>query len=190
MRQCWRILKPGGRMLLHSMGDHRHRHVRDEYIQKYIFRDSNQLILSKVLTEAEKLGFYVADIENLGRHYYHTLWWWHRNLDQASAGVRDKNKLRIQQYFLQCGMAESRFGDGALYHVLLYKNPRDYLDLWRITKDNMTHYPLQMHSNAENPVVLAAPDANPGKFAEKVYRRPGVSVRVKRLANLVSRFYH
>jgi cyclopropane-fatty-acyl-phospholipid synthase len=190
MAQCYRILKPGGRILIHSMGDYRNRHVRDEYIQKYIFRDSNQIILSKLLVEAEKLGFYVGDVENLGRHYYHTLWWWDRNLGAAAAEIPDKKKLRIQQYFLQCGMAESRFGDGALYHLLLYKNPRNYLDLWRITKDNMTRRPLQMKSNADNRVTLMSPDADPQKWKQQVYKRPGLRTRVDRLWNLVTSFYH
>jgi cyclopropane-fatty-acyl-phospholipid synthase len=190
MRECHRILKPNGRMLVHSMGDHRFRHVRDEYIQKYIFRDSNQVILSKLAVEAEKLGMYVADLENLGRHYYYTLWHWHRNLMAAQDGVKDKRKLRVQEYFLQCCMAESRFGDAIVYHLLLHKNPRAYRDLHRVTKESMSNRPLVMRPHTENAVKLDAPDADPSKFEQAVYERPSLARRAERLVNLVTSFYH
>ena len=190
MRECRRLLKPHGRMLLHSMGDFRRDHQRDEYIQKYIFRDSNQVILSRLVEEAERLGYGVADVENLGQHYYHTLWWWHKNLCDASGGVEDKRKLRIQQYFLQCGMAESRWGDGILYHLLVYKNPRVYRSLWRVTKEDMSHRAWKMRSNAENAVKLTSPDADQGKFDGVIYQRPSLQKRIARLGSLLFKFYH
>ena len=193
MFHCHRILKPGGRMLIHSMGDVRFRHVRDEYVQKYIFRDSNQIILSKLLVEAEKLAMMPIDIENLGRHYYYTLWHWHDRLTAAADGVRDKTKLKVQQYFLQCGMAQSRFGAGAVYHVLLYKDRRTFTPvdhLWRITRHSMQRPALRMQSNAHNDIKNTAPDADPDKFTHDVYRRPSLSRRLSRLLSLLFRFYH
>ena len=190
MSQCHRILKPNGRLLIHSMGDIRHRHVRDEYIQKYIFRDSNQIILSKLLLEAERLKFLPGDIENLVRHYHYTLWWWHKNLVDASAQINDKHKLRVQEYFLQCCIAQSRYAAGAVYHVLLYKSRHEFTQLHRVTKDNMQRPPLLMRSNAENEVALTGPQVRPEKFEERVYRRPSLARRLSRLASLLFRFYH
>ena len=128
---------------------------------------------------------YVADVENIGRHYYWTLWWWRRNLIEAyeadpSISERD---FRVMIYFLECGMAESRFGDGTVYHLLLFKDARDYCATWRI--DGRIHeagrgavraMPFLMKPSSANAHLHN--DANaPGKAQAGVYRKPGVAVR-------------
>src|SRR5258708_18771480 len=133
MREGHRMLKPDGRMLIHSMGSHTAKHARDAYIQKYIFRDSNQVRLHLLLDEARQHDMFVADVENIGRHYYWTLWYWRRNLLEAyerdpSISERD---FRVMLYFLECGIAQSRCGDGSVYHLLLFNDARDYRQTWR-----------------------------------------------------------
>jgi len=187
MRECHRILKPDGRMLIHSMGSHTAKHARDAYIQKYIFRDSNQVRLHLLLDEARQHDMFVADVENIGRHYYWTLWYWRRNLLEAyerdpSISERD---FRVMLYFLECGMAESRCGDGSVYHLLLFNDARDYRQTWRV--DGRIHAPGR-GAIREMPFLMEPCNLNehlhndafaPGKLDEPVYRRPGAFARLR-----------
>lgn len=187
MRECHRILKPHGRMLIHSMGSHERKHVRDGYIQKYIFRDSNQVRLHLLLDHARRHDMFVADVENIGRHYHWTLWYWRRNLIEAyerdrSIGERD---FRVMWYFLECGMAESRFGDGSVYQLLLYRDARDYRHTWRVDarihdsgRGALRQVPLLMKPCDLNEHLHNDADAQ-GKAGEAVYRKPGVSRRLR-----------
>jgi cyclopropane-fatty-acyl-phospholipid synthase len=198
MKECRRILKPHGRMLIHSMGSHQVKHRRDGYIQKYIFRDSNQVRLHRLLTEACRQDMYVADVENLGRHYYWTLWYWRKNL--IDAFERDprisERDFRVQLYFLECGMAESRFGDGSVYHVLLFKNARDYRKTWRV--DGRMHEPGR-GAIASKPLTMEPCDRSEHlhndpfaehKFESPVYRRPSLGRRIAHWIDTVRSVTH
>jgi len=198
MRQCWRILKPGGRMLIHSMGSHTKVHQRDAYIQKYIFRDSNQIRLHGLLDEARQLDMYVADVENIGRHYYWTLWYWRENL--LAAYERDpsidEHTLRLQLYFLECGMSESRYGDGIVYQILLHRDPRTYLNTWRvdgrvhdIERGGIVNAAMKMLPSHENAHMHNDADAE-HKFDSHVYAKPSLRRRVSSLLDIVRSTTH
>lgn len=198
MRQCWRILKPSGRMLIHSMGSHTAKHRRDGYIQKYIFRDSNQIRLHLLLNEACKLNMYVGDVENLGRHYYWTLWHWRENLLKAAEqdpSIRDRD-LKVMIYFLECGMAESRFGNGSVYHILLFKDARNYRNTWRVDgrvheegRGNMQNRPLVMQPSSSNDHLFNDPHAK-AKDDAAVYQKPTLPKRIAHLADILLRVGH
>ena len=185
MAECHRILKPHGRLLIHGIGSHYAKHRRDGYIQKYVFRDSNQLRLHTALDEARRHDLYVADVENIGRHYYWTLWWWRHNLIaayEADASISERD-FRVMIYFFECGMAESRFGDGSVYQLLLFRDARDHCATWRV--DGRVHeagrgairaLPLLMKPSSANAHLHNDPNA-PGKAAAAVYRKPGVAAR-------------
>ncbi len=195
VRECHRILKPNGRILIHSIGSHTAKHVRDGFIQKYVFRDSQQLRLHSLLDEARKHDMYVADIENIGRHYYWTLWYWRRNLIEAyerDPSIRERD-FRVMLYFLECCMGESRAGDGSLYHVLLHREARDYRQTWRVDgrmqepgRGAIDDRPFLMKPCNENEHLHN--DANtPGRLARPVYRAPGILRRVHHiLSNMKS----
>jgi cyclopropane-fatty-acyl-phospholipid synthase len=190
MAQCWRILKPNGRMLIHSMASHERVHKRDGYIQKYIFRDSNQIRLHLLLDEARQHDMFVADVENIGRHYYWTLWQWRKNL--LAAAARDPSitdlKLRVMLYFLECGMAESRFGNGSLFHALLFKDPRDYRATWRVN-GTVPAPALTMKPANENAHLINDEDAS-GKADAPVYRKPPLRERLAHLVDIVRNVTH
>jgi cyclopropane-fatty-acyl-phospholipid synthase len=198
MGQCWRILKPNGRMLIHSMGSHTRVHRRDGYIQKYIFRDSNQIRLHLLLAEAARNDMYVADVENLGRHYFFTLWYWRKNLLEAAErdrSITDEN-LRVMLYFLECGMAESRFGNGSVYHALLFKDARDYRVTWRVdgrvheqAHGAVTSVPLSMKSAHENAHLFNDQHAT-AKTTAKVYEKPPLIRRITHLADILRSVTH
>ena len=198
MAQCHRILSPHGRMLIHSMASHERVHRRDGYIQKYIFRDSNQIRLHLLSTEATRRDMLVADVEDLSRHYYWTLWRWRENLlraYEADPSITEHN-LRVMLYFLECGMSESRFGGGALYHILVFKDPRDYTVTWRVdgrqrdvSRGGVVAAPLRMtrsdtndhlHNDAHTPDKLRAP----------VYARPSLRRRLGQLVEILQSVNH
>jgi cyclopropane-fatty-acyl-phospholipid synthase len=179
MRELHRVLKPEGRMLLQAMGSFEREHARDAYIQKYVFRDSNQMRLYLALDAARQNDLYVADIENIGRHYYWTVWYWRRNLLAAyeSDPTITERDFRVMFYFLECGMAESRFGDGSVYQVLLCKDSRTYLQTWRVDgriheagHGAVQHEPLLMKPCNLNE-HLHNDAAAPGKLEQPVYRK-------------------
>ncbi len=198
MRQCQRILAPRGRMLIHSMASHQRIHRRDAYIQRYIFRDSNQIRLHLLLTEASRLDMFAADVENIGRHYYWTLWYWRKNLLEAferDRTIREPH-FRAMLYFLECGMSESRFGDGGLYHILLFKDSRDYRQTWRI--DGRLHEILRggildrafgMAPNSEN-LHLNNDAQAAGKLDAPVYARPSYRQRVAEIIEILRTVTH
>ncbi len=207
MHHCHRILKPNGRMLIHSMATDRKNHQRDGYIQKYIFRDSQQISLYRLLEEASKSHMRTGDVENISRHYHHTCWYWRKNLLEArkkDPTINQKNFL-IQWYFMESGMAESRYGDSSLYHILLFKNARDYLNLWRVdakhvkgkevkdSKSNKTVIDdgvMRREELAMIPNVYNAPENNDansaGKFIKQIYRRPNPFARLKRVCDVLT----
>jgi cyclopropane-fatty-acyl-phospholipid synthase len=189
IRECYRILKPHGRMLIHGIGSHEAKHRRDGYIQKYVFRDSNQIRLHLLLDQARRHDLYVADVENIGRHYYWTLWWWRRNLIEAYETDRSisERDFRVMVYFLECGMAESRFGDGTVYQLLLFKDARDHRATWRV--DGRIHEAGHGAVRAM-PLLMKPCNANarlnndshaPAKAQAAVYRKPGVATRAAQL---------
>lgn len=198
MEQCHRILKPHGRMLIHSMASHERVHVRDGYIQKYIFRDSNQIRLHLLAVEAAQRDMVIADVENIGRHYYWTLWRWRENLLAAYERDRsiEERNFRIMLYFLECGMSASRFGGGALYHILLFKESRDYLSTFRVdalktgsARGAITDPPLQMAPNNRNEHLHNDQNA-PDKLLAPVYARPGILRRVTQLVDILRSVRH
>jgi cyclopropane-fatty-acyl-phospholipid synthase len=198
MAQCHRILSPHGRMLIHSMASIEKVHRRDAYIQKYIFRDSNQIRLNLLLNEACQLNMMCADVENLGRHYHFTLWHWRKNLLEAyerDHSISERN-FRVQLYFLECGMSESRFGGGALYHILLFKDARDYPKTWRVdgrlhdpARGGVIDRPFQMVPSNDNEHVNNDQFAE-GKSAAKVYQKPSYLRRLSGVVNILRSVGH
>jgi hypothetical protein len=170
------------------MASHQNKHSRDGYIQKYIFRDSNQIRLHLLLDEARKHDLYVGDVENLGRHYYWTLWWWRHNLLEAfenDPSISDRDFL-VMLYFLECGMAESRFGNGSLYQLLLFKEARDHTYTWRVDErvtDGMQHRPFTMIPSDANPAIQL--EAGPDRLAGPVYTNPPLAKRLRQLVSSV-----
>jgi cyclopropane-fatty-acyl-phospholipid synthase len=198
MSQCARLLNRRGRMLIHSMASVERVHRRDGYIQKYIFRDSNQIRLHLLLNEAARLDMYPGDVENLGRHYYWTLWHWRKNLIDAyerDHSITEKN-FRVMLHFLECGMSESRFGDGALFHILLFKDPREYLQTWRVDarvhepgRGGVLDAPLEMRPSSANE-HLHNDQHTEAKKEASVYRRPDWFSRIRDFVDIVRSVTH
>ncbi|MFI9602628.1 class I SAM-dependent methyltransferase [Streptomyces sp. NPDC052043] len=79
------LLKPGGRLLNHQIGRRPQRdestyHV-DEFIDAYVFPDGELAPVGTTVTQLERAGFEVRDVEALREHYALTLRRWVANLE-------------------------------------------------------------------------------------------------------------
>lgn len=84
-RDLYGLLKPGGRLLNHQIGRRPQRdesayHV-DEFIDAYVFPDGELAPIGTTVTQLERAGFEVRDVESLREHYALTLRRWVANLE-------------------------------------------------------------------------------------------------------------
>ncbi|MDH6220574.1 cyclopropane-fatty-acyl-phospholipid synthase family protein [Streptomyces pseudovenezuelae] len=84
-RDLYRLLKPGGRLLNHQIarrpqGDESAYNV-DEFIDAYVFPDGELAPVGSTVTQLERAGFEVRDVESIREHYALTLRRWVVNLE-------------------------------------------------------------------------------------------------------------
>ncbi|MFF4351453.1 class I SAM-dependent methyltransferase [Streptomyces sp. NPDC001530] len=79
------LLKPGGRLLNHQIARRPQRdesaYSVDEFIDAYVFPDGELAPLGTTVTQLERAGFEVRDVESLREHYALTLRRWVTNLE-------------------------------------------------------------------------------------------------------------
>jgi len=92
------FLKPGGLGLLHFIG---HVGVRDTefYIRKHVFPGGWIPSLSETLSAMEACGLEILDVENLRRHYAHTLDAWAERFDRRWPQIHALNPQRFNERF-------------------------------------------------------------------------------------------
>ncbi|MCH5673849.1 class I SAM-dependent methyltransferase [Streptomyces gilvus] len=81
----YRLLRPGGRLLNHQIGRRPQRDESsynvDEFIDAYVFPDGELAPIGTTVTQLERAGFEVRDVEALREHYGLTLRRWVANLE-------------------------------------------------------------------------------------------------------------
>ncbi|MEW2620623.1 class I SAM-dependent methyltransferase [Streptomyces sp. NPDC048106] len=84
-RQLYGLLKPGGRLLNHQIArrpqSDESAYSVDEFIDAYVFPDGELAPIGTTVTQLERAGFEVRDVEALREHYAHTLREWVANLE-------------------------------------------------------------------------------------------------------------
>ena len=129
-------LKPSSVALVHAIGTSQLRNRHDPFIQKYVFPNSHQVRLPALITEMERAGFLVLDVENMVRHYAITsLGWLERfraNRHSLDPGRYDETFCRMWEYWLSAGVAAARASDGALYQVLFHNDRTAPVPLARV----------------------------------------------------------
>ncbi|MFF8993375.1 class I SAM-dependent methyltransferase [Streptomyces sp. NPDC014983] len=84
-RQLYGLLKPGGRLLNHQIArrpqDDESAYSVDRFIDAYVFPDGELAPIGTTVTQLERAGFEVRDVEALREHYARTLREWVANLE-------------------------------------------------------------------------------------------------------------
>jgi len=163
--KCATLLKPGGVMVLHSIGRSGVPSATAAFIRKYIFPGGYIPALSEVMPAIERAGLVVTDIEILRLHYAETLKNWRQRFlaNRARAvEIYDERFARMWEFYLVASEAAFRYQDMMNFQI-------------QITKKNDT-LPITRDYMAANEAALAAADTaavapEPAKPAAKAARR-------------------
>ncbi|MFF4254449.1 class I SAM-dependent methyltransferase [Streptomyces sp. NPDC001663] len=125
-----RLLKPGGRLLNHQIARRPQRDESsynvDEFIDAYVFPDGELAPLGTTVTQLERAGFEVRDVEAIREHYGLTLRRWVANLevDWARAmRLAGPGRARVWRlYMAACALAFERNRIG-VNQVLAVRTP-------------------------------------------------------------------
>jgi cyclopropane-fatty-acyl-phospholipid synthase len=115
-----RVLAPGGRGLIHSIGRNAPRPM-DAWIDRRIFPGAYPPALSEITDIFEPYDFSVLDVENLRLHYAKTLAHWLQRFDLNESEVLrmfDEKFVRTWRLYLAGSEASFRVGALQLFQIL------------------------------------------------------------------------
>lgn len=127
MQKAYEVLKPGGLLLLHTIGGLESVTNTDSWINKHIFANS-MLPSVKQISEAFEGLFTLQDFQNFGMYYDLTLMAWYKNF-KANWGphipeyAKGDEFYRMWEYYLLSCAGSFRAGRNQLYQFVLQKNP-------------------------------------------------------------------
>ncbi|MFF9087325.1 class I SAM-dependent methyltransferase [Streptomyces sp. NPDC014991] len=112
-RQLYALLRPGGRLLNHQIARRPQRdestYQPDAFIDAYVFPDGELAPLGMTVTQLERAGFEVRDVESIREHYARTLRHWVANLEAGwdhAVGLTGFGRARVWQlYMAACALA-------------------------------------------------------------------------------------
>ncbi|MDC2959173.1 cyclopropane-fatty-acyl-phospholipid synthase [Streptomyces gilvifuscus] len=127
-----RLLRPGGRLLNHQIARRPQRDESaydvDEFIDAYVFPDGELAPLGTTVTQLERAGFEVRDVESLREHYGLTLRRWVANLESQwprAMRLAGPGRARVWRlYMAACALAfeHNRIG---VNQVLAVRTPEE-----------------------------------------------------------------
>ncbi|MEU1009625.1 cyclopropane-fatty-acyl-phospholipid synthase family protein [Streptomyces sp. NPDC005890] len=129
-RQLYDLLKPGGRLLNHQIGRRPQRdesaYEVDEFIDSYVFPDGELAPVGTTVTQLERAGFEVRDVESIREHYALTLRRWVANLEadwDRAVRLTSPGRARVWRlYMAACALAFERNRIG-VNQVLAIRTP-------------------------------------------------------------------
>ncbi len=131
-----RVLAPDGRGLVHTIGCAGSKNQHDPFIQKYIFPGSGQPRLSEICAGLEREQLAILDVENIVRHYGHTILRWLANFRRSRSTLDparyDERFCRMFEYYFHCGIAAAFAADSAVFQVLFTPNAAGPMRLRRV----------------------------------------------------------
>jgi cyclopropane-fatty-acyl-phospholipid synthase len=120
-------LRDGGLYLNHGIVHDFHwkRTSQTEFLYRHVFPNGDLAGLSQTLTEMERAGWEIADVEGLRLHYARTCRHWVERLcaraEEARALV-DERTYRTWRLYLTCSAVAFENGSLGLYQVLMRKH--------------------------------------------------------------------
>ncbi|MET9892229.1 cyclopropane-fatty-acyl-phospholipid synthase family protein [Streptomyces sp. NPDC006465] len=125
-----RLLKPGGRLLNHQIARRPQRdestYSVDEFIDAYVFPDGELAPIGTTVTQLERAGFEVRDVESLREHYALTLRGWVANLEAGwSRAVRltSPGRARVWRLYMAASAVAFERNNIGVNQVLAVKTP-------------------------------------------------------------------
>ncbi|MEU6139181.1 cyclopropane-fatty-acyl-phospholipid synthase family protein [Streptomyces sp. NPDC047081] len=126
----YRLLKAGGRLLNHQIARRPQRdesaYDLDEFIDAYVFPDGELAPLGTTVTQLERAGFEVRDVESIREHYALTLRRWVANLEadwRRGLALAGPGRARVWRlYMAACAVAFERNRIG-VNQVLAVRSP-------------------------------------------------------------------
>ncbi|MGW1158474.1 class I SAM-dependent methyltransferase [Streptomyces sp. NPDC002513] len=119
-RDLYDLLKPGGRLLNHQIARRPQRdessYTVDAFIDAYVFPDGELAPIGSTVSQLERAGFEVRDVESLREHYALTLRGWVANLEaqwgraQALAGPGRARVWRLYMAASALAFERNRIG--------------------------------------------------------------------------------
>ncbi|MFB6591499.1 class I SAM-dependent methyltransferase [Streptomyces diastaticus] len=126
------LLKPGGRLLNHQIGrrpqdDESAYHV-DTFIDAYVFPDGELAPVGSTVTQLERAGFEVRDLEALREHYALTLRAWVRNLEdhwEECARLAGAGRARVWLLYMAASALSFERNRIGVNQILAVRTPAD-----------------------------------------------------------------
>lgn len=122
-------LKPGGMLMLHTIGSNESSCGTDPWINKYIFPNGHLPSINQIGKAIENL-FVMEDWHNFGQHYDKTLMAWHENFVKNWDKIKEtygERFFRMWNYYLLSCAGGFRSREIQLWQVVLSKNGVDML---------------------------------------------------------------
>ncbi|MBW8754460.1 MAG: class I SAM-dependent methyltransferase [Sphingomonadales bacterium] len=154
----FKLLKPDGVMFSHCCGRAHGPGTTDAWTRKYIFPGGYIPALSELVTESEKAGWQVMDVEAMRFHYSHTLEEWFRRTQlhrEEIVALYDERFYRMWEFYL--AGAEQAFRHGGMVNwQLQYVKRRDAIPM---TRDYMHEEGARLRASDTAPEWHLAPEA-------------------------------
>ena len=132
-RHTRELLKPDGVMFSHCCGRAGPPGFTDAWTRKYIFPGGYIPALSELVSESEKAGWQVMDVEAMRFHYSHTLEeWYRRTVKNRDEIVRMYDEQFYRMWLFYLAGAEQSFRHGTLVNwQLVYVKDRTAIPMTR-----------------------------------------------------------
>ncbi|MEU2877329.1 cyclopropane-fatty-acyl-phospholipid synthase family protein [Streptomyces sp. NPDC007070] len=124
------LLKPGGRLLNHQIGRRPQRDESayrvDEFIDAYVFPDGELAPVGTTVTQLERAGFEVRDVESIREHYALTLRRWVANLEadwDRAVRLTSPGRARVWRLYMAASALAFERNRIGVNQVLAVKTP-------------------------------------------------------------------
>ncbi|MFJ9820068.1 class I SAM-dependent methyltransferase [Streptomyces sp. NPDC101151] len=125
------LLKPGGRLLNHQIA-RRPQHDEtayetDRFIDAYVFPDGELAPIGTTVTQLERAGFEVRDVESIREHYARTLRQWVANLEAGwdrAARLTSPGRARVWRLYMAASALAFERNRIGVNQVLAVRTPQ------------------------------------------------------------------